>query len=54
MVKNHLLFKCEDKYLETAGIQGDWPTGRGAYISNDKNFMVWINEEDHMRIIYLA
>ena len=54
MIKNHLLFKGEDKYLETAGIQGDWPAGRGAYISEAKNFMVWINEEDHMRIIYLA
>lgn len=54
MIDNHLIFKGEDKYLETAGIQGDWPAGRGAYISDAKNFMVWINEEDHLRIIYLS
>ena len=28
-----------------------WPTGRGIYISNDEKFLVWINEEDHLRII---
>ena len=53
MVEDHLLFKAKDKYIESAGIFDDWPAGRGAYISNDKKFMIWINEEDHLRIIYL-
>jgi protein-arginine kinase len=25
--------------------------GRGIYHNNEKNFLVWVNEEDHMRII---
>lgn len=54
LLNDHLIFKNNDKYLESAGIFNDWPEARGAYISNDKKFMVWINEEDHMRIIYLT
>ncbi|NRA74217.1 MAG: arginine kinase [Rickettsiales bacterium] len=53
MVKEHLLFKAGDKYLKSAGILDDWPIGRGTYVSGNKKFMIWINEEDHMRIIYL-
>lgn len=53
LVEKHLLFKADDKYLKSAGIFDDWPIGRGAYISDDKKFMIWINEEDHIRIIYL-
>jgi len=29
----------------------DWPDARGIYHNDDKNFLVWINEEDHSRII---
>lgn len=29
----------------------DWPVGRGIFFSNDKKFLVWVNEEDHLRII---
>jgi len=28
-----------------------WPDGRGIFHNNDKNFFVWLNEEDHMRIV---
>jgi len=28
-----------------------WPKGRGIFHNNDKTFLVWVNEEDHMRII---
>ncbi|WPX97453.1 ATP--guanido phosphotransferase [Candidatus Bandiella euplotis] len=54
LLNNHLVFGSNDKYLESAGILNNWPEARGAYISDDKNFMVWVNEEDHMRIIYLT
>jgi len=54
LLNDHLIFKNNDKYLESAGIFNNWPEARGAYISDDKKFMVWVNEEDHMRIIYLA
>ena len=43
MFEQHVIFKGESNYLKTAGIYDDWPVGRGAYISNNKNFMVWIN-----------
>ena len=29
----------------------DWPAGRGIFFSNNKKFLVWVNEEDHLRII---
>ncbi|MGA8163997.1 MAG: phosphagen kinase [Waddliaceae bacterium] len=53
LVEDHLLFKGNDKYLKSSGIFDDWPEGRGAHISNDKKFMIWINEEDQLRIVYL-
>ncbi|VDM52064.1 unnamed protein product [Angiostrongylus costaricensis] len=28
-----------------------WPTGRGIFHNEKKTFLVWINEEDHLRII---
>jgi creatine kinase len=28
-----------------------WPTGRGIFHNDDKTFLVWVNEEDHLRII---
>ncbi len=29
----------------------DWPDARGIFHNNDKNFLVWVNEEDHARVI---
>jgi len=40
-----------DSYLVTAGIAGDWPHGRGCYVSEDKGFIIWVGEEDHLRIM---
>jgi creatine kinase len=53
LVKSHIMFKdmAADKYLATAGIASDWPYGRGCYISADKGFIVWVGEEDHLRIM---
>ena len=34
-----------------SGGYNDWPTGRGIFFSADKKFLVWINEEDHLRFI---
>ena len=28
-----------------------WPTGRGVYHNHEKTFLIWVNEEDHLRII---
>ncbi|MCA1785306.1 MAG: arginine kinase, partial [Desulfobacteraceae bacterium] len=40
-----------DRFQEAAGINRDFPLSRGVYTSEDNTFMVWINEEDHLRII---
>jgi len=34
-----------------AGMARDWPAARGIWHNHDKNFMVWVNEEDHLRVI---
>jgi len=53
LVKAHIMFKnmADDKYLASAGISSDWPHGRGCYISADKAFIIWVGEEDHLRIM---
>jgi creatine kinase len=32
-------------------VAADWPYGRGCYISADKGFIIWVGEEDHLRIM---
>ncbi len=51
LVKDHFLFKKGDRFLESAGANRDWPEGRGIFHSKDKRFLVWVNEEDQLRII---
>jgi protein-arginine kinase len=51
LVNDHFLFKEGDRFLEAAGLNRDWPSGRGIFHNNDKTFLVWINEEDQLRII---
>ena len=52
-VASHQMFKdmSADRYLNVAGISGDWPHGRGMYISGEEDFLVWVGEEDHLRIM---
>ena len=56
LVDAHIMFKsmAADKFLVEAGISGDWPHGRGCYISNDKGFIIWVGEEDHLRIMCMG
>jgi protein-arginine kinase len=53
LVKDHIMFKdmSADTYLSTAGIASEWPFGRGCYVSADRGFVVWVGEEDHLRIM---
>lgn len=51
LITDHFLFKAGDRYLEAAGLNRDWPSGRGIFHNNEKTFLVWINEEDELRII---
>ena len=51
LTEDHFLFKKGDRFLESAGANRDWPSGRGIFHSADKQFLVWVNEEDGLRII---
>jgi protein-arginine kinase len=51
LVDDHFLFVSGDKNLITAGMERDWPEGRGIYHNKEKTFLVWVNEEDQLRII---
>ena len=51
LISDHFLFKSGDRFLEAAGLNRDWPNGRGIFHNNEKTFLVWINEEDELRII---
>ena len=55
LVKAHQMFKnmSSDCYLASAGINGDWPHGRGMYISQDEQFIIWVGEEDHLRVMVM-
>lgn len=51
LVEDHFLFKGGDKYLQAASLERFWPQGRGIFHNNEKTFLVWVNEEDQLRII---
>lgn len=51
LIEDHFLFKEGDRFLDAAGLNRDWPEGRGIYHNHDKTFLVWVNEEDQLRII---
>ena len=51
LIEHHFLFKEGDRFLESCGLNRDWPEGRGIFHNIDKTFLVWINEEDQLRII---
>ncbi|KAK3098709.1 hypothetical protein FSP39_022290 [Pinctada imbricata] len=51
LINDHFMFKNDDKCLNDALGYKDWPTGRGIFFNPKKNFLVWVNEEDHLRII---
>jgi len=51
LVDDHFLFVSGDKNLIAAGMERDWPEGRGIFHNAEKTFLVWVNEEDQLRII---
>lgn len=51
LIKDHFLFKEGDRFLDAVGLNRNWPEGRGIYHNNEKTFLVWVNEEDQLRII---
>jgi len=51
LVDDHFLFMSGDKNLKAAGMERDWPEGRGIFHNEAKTFLTWVNEEDQLRII---
>ena len=53
LVEDHVMFKdmSADPYLNSAGISSDWPYGRGCWVSEDKMRVIWVGEEDQLRIM---
>lgn len=53
LIDDHFLFQKPGggTLLTNAGAARDWPDGRGIFHNDQKSFLVWVNEEDHMRVI---
>uniref|UniRef100_A0A3Q3KJD8 Creatine kinase S-type, mitochondrial n=1 Tax=Monopterus albus TaxID=43700 RepID=A0A3Q3KJD8_MONAL len=50
--KDHFLFdKPVSPLLTCAFMARDWPDARGIWHNNEKTFLIWVNEEDHTRVI---
>ncbi|KAI3420986.1 hypothetical protein GPALN_014613 [Globodera pallida] len=50
LIADHVLF-AKSEWLEKANACQHWPAGRGIYYNAKKTFLIWVNEEDHLRII---
>merc|ERR1712054_90324 len=50
---DHFLFQIPNPnaMIFASGGCRDWPSGRGIFHNDDKTFLVWVNEEDQLRII---
>merc|ERR1712202_57522 len=51
LVDDHFLFMSGDPNLKVAGMERDWPEGCGIFHNEAKTFLLWVNEEDQLRII---
>lgn len=52
LIEDHFLFdKPVSPLLLASRMARDWPDARGIWHNDKKNFLVWVNEEDHTRVI---
>lgn len=55
LINKHFLYTDDDSTLEMVGTYDDWPAGRGIFINDRRDefgiFIVWVGEEDQMRIM---
>jgi creatine kinase len=56
LINKHFLFNdmTTDNHLTSSGVASDWPFGRGIWVSEDETKMIWIGEEDQLRIISIV
>jgi len=51
-IDEHLLYdKPVSPLLISSGMARDWPDGRGFFVNEAKTLVIWVNEEDHCRIV---
>jgi protein-arginine kinase len=48
---NFLNYREGDRFLSACNLNRDWPSGRGIFHNAAKTFLIWVNEEDQLRII---
>uniref|UniRef100_A0A182N466 arginine kinase n=1 Tax=Anopheles dirus TaxID=7168 RepID=A0A182N466_9DIPT len=51
LIESHYLFKECDRFLQEAQANRFFPAGRAIFLNEAKTFLVWVNEEDHLRVI---
>jgi creatine kinase len=49
--RGNLFQEPDSTLLLSSGCGRHWPDARGIFHNSEKTFFVWLNEEDHMRII---
>jgi hypothetical protein len=56
LTKQRLMFKTPATPSKgvVSDLSEDWPTGRCCFVSKDASIMVWVGQEDHIRIIVQA
>jgi len=47
----NLFQEPDSTLLLSSGMGRHWPDARGIFHNNDKSLFIWLNEEDHMRIV---
>jgi protein-arginine kinase len=53
LIADHFLFRGRDQRQAACGYHEYWPHGRGIFQARDKQFNMWINEGDHLRVMVL-
>lgn len=53
LVSEKIMFESNE-VLKAANAARFWPTGRGVYVNEAKTFVIWCNQEDHLRFISLG
>ncbi|XP_051898700.1 creatine kinase U-type, mitochondrial-like [Pristis pectinata] len=52
LIDDHFLFnKPVSPFMISTRMARDWPDARGIWHNNEKTFLIWVNEEDHIRVI---
>ncbi|XP_018336258.1 arginine kinase-like [Agrilus planipennis] len=48
---DHILFENTNPILMSGNVYNYWPSGRGIFYNDNLDFVVWVNQKDHIRVI---